>query len=147
MISFKQLFEAFTGKFRSDVTKSTSYQFKVEGHITPELTIEFSAVQDDEENDVWDVSFKKKGAPAHEKFALTNDGQAIAVFGFVLDSIKELIDMRAPNIITFTAERDEGSEKRIRVYRKLMTRMSHAHYDVKELNAKNAVKFVMQLKE
>lgn len=146
MFNFKSLFEAFTSKVPSNVTKNSSSMFKAKGNIAAGLDIEFSAVQINDEEDVWDVTFKKAGAGANEKFALTNDGQALRVFSFVTDSIQELIAMKAPNIIMFTSEKDDGDVKRVRVYRKLIDRMISNEYEVKEFNAANAVRFILRRK-
>ncbi len=127
------------------VTKHNSYLFKAEAEFFGK-TIEYSAVQECEERDIWEISFKSKSAADNQKFALTNDGDAIKIFSFVIAATQEVIAFNAPSNIMFTADKDNGSEKRIRVYEKLVQRLAASEYDVKRQNASNASRFTMRRK-
>lgn len=143
-MNFQSLHESMHSTVPYTVTRSNDHVFKAEADFDGK-TIEYSATLEDEIEDVWEIAFKAKGASTNQKFALTNDGNALKVFSFVIAATQELIGFRAPHILMFTADKDNGSEKRIRVYEKLIGRLAGG-YEVKKQNAPNAVRFLLRRK-
>lgn len=142
-MNFNLIHESMHSVVPYRVTRSSASVFKAEADFDGKTT-EYVASQEDDE--MWEVSFRAKGVPVGQQSALTNDGNALKVFAFVIAATKEVIDTHAPAKLMFTADKDNGSVKRVRVYEKLISRMAAHQYTIEKEGAGNSVRFILTRK-
>jgi len=69
----------------------------------------------------WEIEFSRDGT-----HGLTGAGDAIKIFGTILDIIKEFIDSENPKFITFSSKLDE--ESRVKFYRRFAKKIESFGY-------------------
>jgi hypothetical protein len=78
-------------------------------------------------NDRWEVSFnfidnnnKKKSRQSPFTMLKKNDGREFSVFSTVAGYVKEFLDRKKPDLLTFSADKDEAN--RISVYKRMLNK-------------------------
>lgn len=124
MITFKQYITEVADKpVDYLVTRNTAKFFEAESTINGRL-VSFIAV-DMDGTDTWDVEFVETSLKARGhggKYGATGSGGEFEVASFVMSALKELVALKTPSVITFTADDDNGSSTRARVYERMLQR-------------------------
>lgn len=94
----------------------------------------------------WEVHFAEEDLddPSTRTHKLTKSGNEFEVFSFIKQCMEIMIDKYDPDIIYFTAEKEEGSN-RAKLYEKLL-RKNLVGYDIHIVTAAGKVKFVLEKK-
>lgn len=94
-----------------------------------------------EERDVWDVQFSEE-RDGEWTYDLTNSGEELKVFSFVLRSIGDLLKEKSPFYLTFSASKSNSS--RSRLYERLLKRFLPKGYKFSSRDADNEIRFLIQ---
>jgi hypothetical protein len=112
--------ELLNSKVDYEVTKQNASTFKTLAQIG-DRWITFIATKEDE--DVWDLAFyESENWNAPLTSAKTGSGDELKVFSMVMASIKEFLDRYSPNTVIFTADKDDGSETRAKLYGRIASK-------------------------
>lgn len=131
MKSFKQfntqINELFDRPARWRLVKDTGNIIKYRSSINDKNLVVFfhrHGISDDTSSK-WEVSFTVDG-----DFSTTGGGDEIKVFSTVLDIMKDVIETKNPEELSFTAEKSldsDSSNSRIRLYSRLIKRFAVSH--------------------
>lgn len=80
------------------------------------------------------AKFASQGTRTYHTYKLTGSGKEFAVFAFVKQCMEKLIEKHHPEIIKFTAEKEDGGN-RAEVYEKMIKRFAKG-YELKKYTAR-----------
>lgn len=115
-----KLNELMDSKVPYDVIKDNATKFQTVAKIGDRF-ITFTAFNDGDQG--WDVAFyESKDHHSPQTYAKTGSGDELKVFSMVMASFKEFMDRYHPTMITFSADKDDGSDTRAKLYRRMVDR-------------------------
>lgn len=117
---------------------TSNYQMRLEADMPDGQTIVFNAFQVNDDEDIWEVTFFKKGVSHSALYELTHDHQPHRVLSFVMDALHLLVEQNGPCVMIFKAETD-----RVSVYSKMIARYVGDEYEVRTFQGKVGSKFVI----
>lgn len=121
--------ELLNKKVDYEVSRATSDYFEAIAEIGSR-TIRFSAdkVDVEENGDVWEVEFAEYVPGKRQTYQLTGSGNELEVFAMVKDCMLELVQRYQPYKLKFTADKDNGKDKRGNTYERLIKRFKMPGY-------------------
>lgn len=117
------LAEAFDSDVDGTILQNTPELFRVRAIIAGRQIRFMAALTKGE----WDVVFIEHGKTGSTT-SKTGSGGAMEVFSFVMECIKKLIELRKPEVISFTSE--VSDENRTSLYTRLAKRYTPKEYEV-----------------
>jgi len=129
--------EILNKKVKYTVEKANHYSFFTRATIG-NRDIVFRADHDDEKGEnFWYVTFeefKKSEDGESSTYDITGSGNELEVFSMVKDSLLEFIEKYKPKLIEFTAEKENDSDNRARLYARMLKRfrVSGYTYDISD---------------
>jgi hypothetical protein len=110
--------EILNSKIKYTVVKETANTFVTQAEIGGRL-IRFTA---DEMYERWNVEFAEVTTRHKHNWGRTGSGSELQVFSMVVDSMKEFMSRYHPTVICFSASKDDGSDARVSLYRRLASK-------------------------
>lgn len=136
--------EIFNTQTDYDVVKSTKNTFQAKFVTKAGNKIWFEANFNDVE---WDIVFyvlKQSSTTGreHPRFGLTGNKEQFEVLSFVGAALKEFVVRYSPDVIKFTADKENDSNTRANVYAKLIKSLS-LKYEITQINKPAYSEFVL----
>lgn len=127
-MNFKTFLEAFDSDVKARITKDTPAVFNVESLINDQK-VRFSAMMFGDE---WEAVFETHNGKGYTYNKTNSSGdnpkQAMQVFAFVMECLKELVKRKDPRVVEFSSEKSDGN--RTSVYTRLSKRYTPAGYSL-----------------
>lgn len=120
-MKIRDLIEAFDTPVKGQITAARPNMFKTRAKIGErEILVNAVASQNEQGEEVWEVNFVERAPGRGTTFGKSGSGNEMAVFSFVLDSLKEFVARYSPQQVEFSAAR--GDRNRSQLYQRMISR-------------------------
>lgn len=112
--------EAFTDPYPTEIeaVNNQRYQSDVVLNDGSNLQIAFELNDDDPDyGQNWGVEFFREGEQG-----VTGQKDAFSIFATVMDAIKQFIQIKGPEIISFSADKNYTGESRFKLYKRMVAK-------------------------
>jgi hypothetical protein len=117
----RDIIEAFDTPVAGRITTASNSMFKTRAQIGGRSILFNAAMTHGQEGqEVWEVNFVEHTPGKGTTFGKTGSGNEMAVFSFVIDSLKEFVARYAPSIVEFSSSK--GDENRSKLYQRMISR-------------------------
>lgn len=125
-----ELHEVLNSKVDYQVKRNTETRFNTTA-VIGDRRIEFDSELYDEDTNLWEVAFMETDMDGKGSgFGITGSGKELEVFSMVRASMEELIRLRNPSIIKFTASKYPRDGVRADLYERLLRRFAADKYTI-----------------
>lgn len=120
-MKIRDLIEAFNTPVQGQITSARPNMFKTRAKIgNRDILVNAAATQNDQGEEVWEVNFVERSPEKGTTFGKSGSGNEMAVFSFVIDSLKEFAARYSPQLVEFSASRKDRT--RSQLYQRMISR-------------------------
>lgn len=108
-----EITESFDTDVKGKLVRATNDLFTTSAEIGGRKIVfnasSYEAGMDTNPVTIWEIEFTERSPTSGTTYGKSGNGSEMAVFSFVIESIKELVSRYSPEEITFTSHKEDGN--------------------------------------